>query len=280
MTSSHVLLVALFLSLTSWAAAPSAKDLAKAASPASPESTFKGRALEVRADDAPALFNAADRSRFVFAGIDIPKSRSRYGVQTRTVKRGEALLVDRTNGDFVSAYTIDGQFFEVSSDDLTLEAPAPAALFPLKAGDLPVSVTKPSGEAVVLANEPVTDSGMSYAKAPALFTLLKADDPRKENIVAAREKTVACYDAEMTKLDPQNKRARFLQETYDRKTGQTQKIESMAAALDRKVCAKCKCKDYNAKQAALARELLEPQQTAALAAMKPAIDRVTGLFTK
>jgi hypothetical protein len=280
MTPSHVLLLTVFLSLGAWAGAPSEKDLAKAASPASPERTFKGRALEVRVDDAPALFNAADRSRFVFAGIDIPKSRSRYGVQTRTIKRGEALLVDRTNGDFVTAYSIDGQFFEVSSDDLTLEPPASAALFPLTAGDLPVRVTKPSGEAVVLTNEPVTDSGMSYAKAPALFTLLKADDPRKEKMVEAREKTVACYDAEMTKLDPQNKRARFVQETYDRKTGQTQKIESLAAALDRKVCSTCKCKDYNARQAALARELLEPQQTAALAAMKPAIDRVTSLFAR
>lgn len=201
-------------------------------------------------------------------------------MQTRIVKRGEALLVDRTYGDFVSAYTIDYQFIEVAFDDLSLDAPLSARLFPFGAGDLPITLTMPNGETELIANRPVTDSGMNYGKLPAFFSMMKADDPRKEKAVAAREATVACYDAEMTKVDPQNKRGKFLQETYDPRTGKTQKIESMAAALDRKVCAKCKCKASNEREAKLLQELLQPVQAVRFESMKPAIDRVTALFAK
>lgn len=279
MNSTLFRAIALLFSITA-AAAPSEKDLARAASPSSPETTFKGRALGVRTDDVPALFNLAHPSRFVFAAVDIDAARSRYGQQTRTVKRGEVLLVDRTNGDLVAAYTIDYQFIEVNSDDLSLDAPATAGLFPFGAADLPITITKPNGETELISNQPVTDSGMSYGKLPAFFSMMKADDPRKEKAVAAREATVACYDAEMTKVDPQNKRGKFLQETYDPRTGKTQKIESMAAALDRKVCAKCKCKASNEREAKLLRELLQPLQVPRFESMKPAIDRVTTLFAK
>lgn len=275
-------LLTVVFSFTVWAAGPDAKVLALVASPAEPAATFKGRALNssARSDDAIALFDAAHPSRFVFAGVDIDKARSHYGAQSRTVKRGEAMLISGLSSSYITAFTIDGQLIEVRPEDFLMEPSAKAEPFPLNAGDLPVTIVDAMGEQSTIANQPVTDSGLHFTRTPTFLGLLPADDERKEKFLAERAKVVGCYEKQMAKLDPDNKRGKFVQETYDAKTGQTQKLESLAAVLDRKACGACKCKAFNAKEAALKSSLLAPRQAEQMNTLKPVIEKITAALKK
>jgi hypothetical protein len=275
-------LLAVLLPLTVWAAGPDAKVLALVASPAEPAATFKGRALNssARSDDAIALFAAAHPSRFVFAGVDIDEARSHYGAQSRTVKRGEAMLINAVNSSYITAFTIDGQLIEVRPEDFLMEPSARAAPFPLSAGELPVTIVDAMGETVTIANEPVTGSGIHFTTTPNFLGLFPADDERKEKFLEERAKVVGCYEKQMAKLDPDNKRGKFVQETYDAKTGKTQKLESLATVLDRKACGVCKCKAFNEKEAALKAALLAPRQAEQMNALKPVIEKITSALKK
>ncbi|MDP3157912.1 MAG: hypothetical protein Q8N23_34900 [Archangium sp.] len=280
--NARTIFLAVLLPLAVWAEGPDAQVLALVASPAEPAATFKGRALNssARSDDAIALFNAAHPSRFVFAGVDIDEARSHYGAQSRTVKRGEAMLINAISWSYITAFTIDGQLIEVPPDDFLMEPSAKAKLFPIGAGDLPVTIVNPMGEEATIANEPVTDSGLRFANTPTFLQLFPVDDDRKEKFIAEREKVVGCYEKQMAKLDPDNKRAKFVQETYNAKTGQTQKLESLATVLDRKACGVCKCKAFNQKEAKLKASLLAPRQAEQMSALKPVIEKITAALKK
>lgn len=260
------ILLAVVLPFTVWAAGPNPKALALVASPAEPAATLKGRALDssARNDDAIALFDAAHPSRFVFAGVDIDKARSHYGAQSRTVKRGEAMLISAYSSSYITAFTIDGQLIEVRPEDFVMEPSAKAPPFPIGAGDLPVTIVNPMGEASTIANEPVIDSGLRFTRTPTFLGLFPVDDDRKEKFVAEREKIVGCYEKQMAKLDP----------------GQTQKLESLATVLDRKACGVCKCKAFNEKEAALKASLLAPRQAEQMNTLKPVIEKVTAALKK
>lgn len=243
---------------------------AKAAEPVAKSAPLAERKIPIYPDgrfavgDPAATFQIAEPSRFVFVRRELRDP----DFLTRPIPRGEAVLIVATSSGGLSIATVDGQVLEVKDLDLSTTPLPKAAAVPIKAEWLTVSV----GDAWASYKdiETVYTAGAALY-GPPKFLRLAPNDPRVDAFLQLREKTVACYDAAMAKLDPDGQRGKWDVVQGDR-------VESLNARYDRQVCSRCDCKGFNAKQRALAKALLAPLQKAELEKLQPVLTRVRGLF--
>lgn len=247
-----------------------------AATPAADRS-IKARIVDISGvKDIAALFNVAHRSRFVFAAREITSAESRSGALWRSPLRiGEPLLPYYLHGDEIMATTLDGQTVSVPETMLLLSAPEKGVSFPtvkeldVQVGDDPERRLRP---------EVPTSEGLKLGKLPDGITELAADAKGRDAFFANQAAFTACYDAGMKSVDPDGKRFRFVQETYDKRSGKTLKMESLERVFDRQVCKKCNCLEFSTKRSKFIADMLAPLQQARFEKLSPVMDRTRALF--
>ncbi len=258
-----------------------AVDVGQPALPVDTNAALAARVVKVKRDEnmvvadgeSLRVFAIAHADRFVF--LRAPIVHNQYDVRTpaRTIPRGEAVLIidapDEDNAsDKLTIMTIDGFEMELPSLSLLGKPVAKANVMPLQASWL--SVATKSGHGGYGDIVDVYDQGAALYGPPAFLKLAPAD-ANVDVFLALRDKTLACYDRVMAKLDPSGQRSKFNLVTGTH-------VEALNAVYDRQACTKCNCKGLNAKQRALAKSLLAPLQQIEFKRYKPIVDRVTQLF--
>lgn len=229
--------------------------------------------------DAQELFEKADASRFVF----LRKEANRMGPQYtfRPIHRGEAVLVSGMfdyDGPQVAVFSVDGVIAWVSADELSAVPLAGAKVMPLKAAELDLFGDDDHNWLAGPSSLEADTTGFYLEEKPAWLQWVDPPEPRTQSFIDAREKIVGCYNAALEKVDPTGDlRRNYNFVTYNVRTGETKKMESAAAKLDRDACAKCGCKKFNELKRKLATDGVTNQQKALFAKFKPAIERVNGL---
>jgi hypothetical protein len=220
------------------------------------------------------LFLAAPAGAFLFSLADESRHYRGRGPadDTRRIRFGEALLLlDSRRGPTYESgiplrvLTVDGRVAEVDRDKLAT-APPRARPLGLTADDLIVRDDGGSLIAVLLE-----DSEIDYA--PDFLKVLADSDPRRAQFLAAQQKASQCYDAEMKRLDPDNRRGR-----YDIVKGE--RVESLSQHYDRKVSDKCQVARFFALRQQLQKQALAPSRQVLFAQLAPAVTRVNDLFPK
>jgi hypothetical protein len=241
---------------------------------------------EQQGKEAAELFKLAHPTKFVFARINFDAGTvpSPNGRSFRPIPRGEAVLVRTTDGDrSAEIVTVDGENLRVQPRDLSVTPIPGTKVMPLLADWLAIvgprtaegGVRPDRGNYWDVFN--ADDTGFALDETPAVFGLTAAGDQRIDTFHVEREKISTCYDKQMDKLDPENRRQRFDSVTYDG-AGKIAKVDSLTSKLDRKACAACGCKAFNTKKRALAKAILHPLQERAYAELQPILERVRSLF--
>lgn len=253
--------------------------VAQASTPAE-NASIKARIVDISdAEDFPAVFNALDRSRFVFAGREITSKESRSGALWRSPLRfGEPLLPYYLYGDEVMAQTLDGQTISVEKSMLLLSPPERGVSFPT-VGELDVEVPGDAERPQRVGPQPAKMSGAKLGKLPEALMPLASQAKGRDAFFASQSAFAACYDAKMKSIDPDGKRFRFVQETYNKRTGGTVKMESLETVFDRRVCKKCKCGKFAKKRSKFIAGVLGPLQKAKFERLSPIMARTRALLT-
>lgn len=231
-----------------------------------------------RTIDTVRLFADAHPSHFVFLRKDAAApENSGEGDQafSRKLKKGEAVLPlqDRSAGDDeVSIISIDGNEGLVKVSALALAPIAGTKPVALVAGDLNVRDDK--GTLIAGPSWLAPDStGFFLDEAAGWLDLLDPPEPRSQRFYDAKEKVLACYKKQMERLDPSgNLRENYDVVTYGR--AGVNRVESAESNFDRKACAACNCKAFNALKAKLVKEAMTPAQKKLFERYAPVLEQL------
>lgn len=236
------------------------------------------------------IFAVAHPARFRFLYRDIDEGEAGPVSLVRPLAKGEAVLVLDV-GDISSNVTVmavDGNKGIVRSADLSSTPLPETAPHPLRPEWLLIERERPASDSKSLnggfGREYVggywsvmgTDAtGFRLEDAPFLAY---ADDstPAVQEFARQRSEIVACYDAEIRRLDPDDKRKSYDRVTY--RNGKPVKVERLTTVYDRKACKKCGCKAFNDRKRTLAGQVLAPMQKQRYEELRPDIDRLNELF--
>lgn len=230
---------------------------------------------DLRVLDERDIFLHAHPERFRFLTREV-KGGIRYSYAPsqgqRPLAAGEPVLVVGN----LKVMAIDGVISTVKAADLSPQPVAGSIPHPLQPSWLTVR-----DKGTVVANywtiNGSDSTGYELDVAP-FMPLVSQETAGYDEFIAARTKTLACFDTQMKKLDPTGTRKKFLLET--RKGGKSIKLEKLADVYDRKACKKCNCKGFNRKKQAIAQQVAAPLQQQQYQALTPAIERVNGLFVR
>lgn len=235
--------------------------LERAADPVAANAPLREKAVELQTEPGEVIrmYMTVAKERFVFVRRPVGKA----------VPRGEAVLISQaTRDDQVRVTTLDGQQLDIAAADLA-RSPLPAApVMKLSADRLTVQGADGAVGGYDDLNK-VDDTGFGL-RLPR-FLNFAPDAPGVDAFMTQHRKTVACYEKEMGKLDPDGLRSYFALVKGER-------VERLSERFDRQVCAQCRCKALNEAQRKLAKLIVRPLQQKELERYEPAVKRVQGLF--
>lgn len=259
------------------------EELERAAQP--PESSDL-RAIAVHA--YRGTFAVAHPARFRFLNRDVTEGENGPVSLERPLAKGEPVLVLEVSdiSSNVTVVAVDGNRGIVRSADLSSTPLPQTTPHPLRAEWLLIERDRPASNSMDggVGREYVggywsvvgtDETGFRLENAPFLAY---ADDstPAVQEFARRRSEVVACYDAEMKRLDPDDNRRNYDRVTY--RNGKPVKVERLTTVYDRKACRKCGCKGFNARKRKLAGEVLAPMQKQRYEELRPDIDRLNELF--
>lgn len=225
-------------------------------------------------EETVQLYTEAPAGAFIFSLADesSPYHRGAPADDTRRLRFGEALLLldsqrgpTYANNDLLRVLTVDGRVAEVERGNVAT-APPRARPLDLTADDL--VVREDSGRPIAVLTK---DSEIDYA--PEFLKVLAQSDPRRAQFLTAQQKASQCYDAEMKRLDPDNRRGR-----YDIVKGE--RVESLSQHYDRRVGDKCQVARFFVLRHQLEKQALAPQRRALFATLALVVKRVNDMFPK
>jgi hypothetical protein len=227
-------------------------------------------ASEVTPADALRYFSSAPPDAFVCAPSEIefhsscgdPRRNTRC---ERRVPAGEPLLIienDRVRGE-ARVVTVDGEIASVRPNELRADWPQRGPVYTL--GPEALSVSDDSGRPLELVTERTGDIDWQ----PDFLRLLPAADPRRARFVEDQRRVSDCYDREMSKLDPNNRRTH-----YDIVKGD--RVESLAHHLAERAGAACRVTAFETRRLRLQSEVLRPLQEARWTALRPVVRQLDG----
>ena len=156
------------------------------------------------------LFMQAPAGAFLFSIADESHLYRGCGPadDARRIRFGEALLLldgrrgpTYENGMPLRLLTVDGRVAEVDRDRV---APTPPRARPLDLTVDDLIVREAGGRPIAVL---LADSEIECA--PDFLKVLAESDPRRTQFLAAQQKASQCYDTEMRRLDPDNRRGNY-----------------------------------------------------------------------
>jgi hypothetical protein len=237
-------------------------------------------------------FAIAHPARFRFLNRKIEEGEAGPVSLDRPLAKGEPVLV-LERGDISSNVTVvavDGNRGIVRAADLASKPLPETTPHPLRAEWLLIERERPASNSKSMdgGGRPefvggywsvvtTDDTGFRLEDAPFLPY---ADDstPAVQDFVSRRAEVVACYDAEMKRLDPDDNRRKFDQVTF--RNGKPVKVERLTTVYDKKACKKCGCKAFNERKRKLAGEVIAPMQKQRYDELRADIDRLNELFAR
>lgn len=235
-------------------------------------------------------FAIAHPARFRFLNREIDEGEPGPVSLDRPLAKGEPVLVLEV-GDVSSNVTVvavDGNRGIVRSADLSSKPLPETTPHPLRAEWLLIERERSA------SNSKSMDGGVGPEYVGGYWSVVGTDDtgfrledapflayaddskPAVQDFTGRRAEVVACYEAEMKRLDPDDNRRNFDQVTY--RNGKPVKVERLTTVYDRKACKKCGCKAFNDRKRKLAGEVLAPMQKQRYEELRPDIDRLNELF--
>ncbi len=256
----------LFLDNQDTATEPSNDPRARAMAKAKMRAAAKVNPGLERPLDTITLFSQAHPSRFVFLRRDVseaPRANLNESAApfTRMLRKGEAVLATREGsavGRSVSIVSIDGNRGVVALEDLSV-APLPG-LAPVRLTATDLTVADSNGKIIAGPQWTYPDATGFFLDEPlAWLDLLNPPEPETSRILDARQKTLACYQKQMERLDPNGKLRRHYDVVTYGRSG-VEKVESAAVNFDRKACSVCGCKTFNNRKVAVMKKAIAPSQ--------------------